>query len=121
MTGLPDNFYLWMIKNIHMVIPKNNPITMSKLKFFVDFCSVDKNITTSFIQCHLWIVIIYQLDMLIEYTNAFFEALNADSWPLVTSCDITTLDQKWPDCKSYKNYSFNDNIALGSTPNVTFA
>ena len=85
MTSLSDN-YLRMIKNIHMVIPKNNPITMSKLKFFVDFCSIDKNITTSFIQRHLWIVIIYQFDMLIEYTNAFFEILN--SWPLLTSCDL---------------------------------
>ena len=41
--------YLRMIKNIHMVISKNNPITMPKFKFFVDFCSVYENITTSFI------------------------------------------------------------------------
>ena len=65
---------------------------MSKLKFFVDFCSIDKNITASFIQRHLWIVIIYQFDVLIEYTNAFFEILNAIHdlyWPHVTSSHLT--------------------------------
>ena len=89
--------YLRMIKNIHMVVSKNNPITMPKFKFFVNFCSVDENVTTSFIQRHLWVVIIYQFYMLIQYTNAFWKLrMQTDGF----LCPKVTRDLKWPGVKS---------------------
>ena len=68
-----------MVQNIHVIISKDNSITVAKLDFLIHIGTIDKHVAFSFCKHNFLIVLVCQRDMVLEDSDALDDNLTVSS------------------------------------------